>query len=181
MAEIKSAVELAMEKTRGLVMDGKEKASQARKELAVAVRAIFRRYREGLIDEDGVGGELGKLGGDDTQVREVGLDIVMNEFDHAEDPSATLPILRFACFAVEERRQGELQDIEKGYVRDLENISAAVRAQVIDELGRIGILGSAVEVNIKAWPQWLEASNEARRSLREQIVSWKKKFLEQRS
>lgn len=181
MAEIKSAVELAMEKTRGLVMDGKEKASQAKKELAVAVRAIFRRYREGLIDEEGVGKELGKLGGGDTQVREVGLDIVMNEFDHAEDPFATLPILRFACFAVEEHRQGELQDIEKGYARELENISAAVRAQVIDELGRIGIFGSAVEVNIKAWPQWREASNEARCSLREQIVSWKEKFLDQRS
>jgi len=51
MAEIKSAIQLAMERTQGLVMDEKEKRSMAMKELAANVLSIFRRYRESLADD----------------------------------------------------------------------------------------------------------------------------------
>jgi hypothetical protein len=52
MAEIKSAIELAMEKTKGLVMDDREKRSLALRELAAGMMTIYRRYREGLTGDD---------------------------------------------------------------------------------------------------------------------------------
>ena len=50
MAEIKSAIELAMEKTKNLVIDSKEREEMAVKEIEDKVKAVIRRFMEEMID-----------------------------------------------------------------------------------------------------------------------------------
>jgi hypothetical protein len=41
------------------------------------------------------------------------------------------------------------------------------------DLAAAGIEGDSVEPNVEAWPKWLEASLEMRRSFKRQIDEWK--------
>jgi hypothetical protein len=58
MAVIKSAIELAMERTRNLVLGEEEKRTLAEKEIEVKTRAVVRRYLQGMTEIDGVTKEL---------------------------------------------------------------------------------------------------------------------------
>lgn len=176
MAEIKSAIELAMEKTRGLVMDDREKSSLALKELAGGVRTIFRRYREGLIDDDGAKAELQALDCDDALKRKIVLDLLTDEFELTEDLPATAQLFSFVDFVTDERSFKELKLIEKAYLEELEKMKDSIRSRIAAELALSGISGDSVEANVEAWPKWKEASKDVRHVFRQQIEKWKEKL-----
>lgn len=176
MAEIKSAIELAMEKTRGLVMDDKEKSSLARKELAGIVKTIFRRHRECLIDEDGAKAELQALDCDDDFKRKIVLDLLTDEFELSEDLPATAQLFSFVGFAIDEGPHRELKLIEKAYREELEKMKAGIRSRIAAELASKGISGDSIEPNVEGWPKWQQAAGDVRRVFRQQIEKWKEKL-----
>ncbi len=94
MAEIKSAIELAMEKTKDLVMDDREKRSLALKELAAGMMTIYRRYREGLSGDDETKAQLDALECDSIQKRKMALDILTDEFEAGDDVAGMAPCSR---------------------------------------------------------------------------------------
>ena len=51
MSEIKSAIELAMERTRNLVMDDEEKRQASVRDREQKMTALLRRFMENMIDE----------------------------------------------------------------------------------------------------------------------------------
>jgi hypothetical protein len=81
MSGIKSAIELAMERTKNLVMSEEEKKSFAAKELENKIRAVVRRYLEGIIEEDGVNKEIGAIEGDEKSMKSLLVDLLVEEFD----------------------------------------------------------------------------------------------------
>ena len=52
MGEIKSAIELAMERTKNLVTDEEERRSLARQDIENKARVVLRRYLAGMAEED---------------------------------------------------------------------------------------------------------------------------------
>ncbi len=85
MGEIKSAIELAMERTRGLVLDEKEKEALALKELENGLKALVLRLREEIIDIDEFRGEYGAFKGEKLQKSRALFDIVIDELDVTDD------------------------------------------------------------------------------------------------
>jgi hypothetical protein len=61
MAVIKSAIELAMERTKNLVLGDEEKKALAAKETEGRLKAAFLRYVEGITDKDDVEKELERI------------------------------------------------------------------------------------------------------------------------
>lgn len=61
MAEIKSTLELAMERTRNLTMSEEDKRKQAAKEFKEAVNGLVLRFLNGQIDPDRFQAEFGRL------------------------------------------------------------------------------------------------------------------------
>ena len=59
MAKIKSAIELAMERTKNLVMDEKEKEEFARRGLEDKLRAVMRRFLEGMTGRESFSADSG--------------------------------------------------------------------------------------------------------------------------
>ncbi len=176
MAEIKSAIELAMEKTRGLVMDDKEKSSLALKELAGSVKAIFRRYREGLTDDGEAGEQLEALQCDNALKRKMVLDLLDDEFDVSGEIPVAPALFSFTGFVVDEKSYKELKGITKDYLKELEKLKTVVRSRITEELASTGISGNSVEPNVEAWPKWHEATGDVRRAFREQVLEWKGKL-----
>jgi hypothetical protein len=175
MAEIKSAIQLAMERTQGLVMDEKEKQSMAEKELASNVLSLFRRYRENLADDVEAEEQLDALKcGTDTKKRIV-LDLLGDEFESAEDVSSLDKLFSFVRFVIDERSYRELKQIERSFADELEKERSGIKSRILKDLAASGIKGDSVDPNVEAWPKWLEASMEIRRSFKRQIDEWKDK------
>lgn len=173
MAEIKSAIQLAMERTQGLVMDDKEKRSMAMKELASNVLSMFRRYREGLADDVEAEAELDALKcGNDTK-RKIVLDLLSDEFETTGDLSALDRLFSFVRFVIDERSYRELKQIERSFADELEKTGAGIKHRILADLASAGVQGDSVEPNVEAWPKWLEVSSEIRLSFKRQIDEWK--------
>ena len=179
MAEIKSAIELAMEKTRGLVMDDKEKKSLALKESADGFKVIFRRFREGLADDEETRGQLDALECDPALKRKIVLDLLVEEFESTDDPGIG-PLFAFVGFVVDEKSYKELKLIEKACVEELKKIGAGIRSHIAEDLASSGIAGNSVEPNVEAWPRWQEAHADVRRAFRQQIGQWKERLLQEK-
>ncbi len=177
MAEIKSAIELAMEKTKDLVMDDREKRSLALKELAAGMMTIYRRYREGLSGDDETKAQLDALECDSARKRKIALDIFTDEFETGDDVAGMAPLFSFIGFVVDEKARRELLAVEKECLRELERIRGSIRSRITEELAASGIKGDSVEPNIEAWPMWKDASADVRRAFRRQIEKWKEGLL----
>ncbi len=173
MAEIKSAIELAMERTQGLVMDDREKRSMAMKELESSVRTVFRRYREGLADENEAETQLDGLKCDNETRRKMVLDLLSDEFETSRDISSIDRLFSFVRFVIDEKSYREIKQIEKSFADELEKTKAGIKNRIIKDLASSGIEGSSVEPNVETWPKWLEASTEIRRAFKRQIDEWK--------
>ncbi|OPY03855.1 MAG: hypothetical protein A4E61_00996 [Syntrophorhabdus sp. PtaB.Bin184] len=173
MAEIKSAIELAMEKTKDLVMDDREKRSLALKELAAGMLTIYRRYREGLSGDEETKAQLDALECDSAGKRKIALDIFADEFAAGDDIAGMAPLFSFICFMVDEKASRELLAIRKECLGELEKIRSSIRSRITEDLAASGIRGDSVEPNIEAWPIWKEASADVRRTFGRQIEKWK--------
>jgi len=173
MAEIKSAIQLAMEKTKGLVMDDREKQSLALKEFAAGMLTMYRRYREGLADDDETRAQLDALECDNVQKRKIALDILTDEVEAADDVAGMGPLFSFIAFVIDEESCRELKRIEKDCLGELERTRSAIRSRITEDLAVSGIGGDSVEPNVKAWPIWKEASSDILRTLRQEIGKWK--------
>jgi len=173
MAEIKSAIQLAMERTQGLVMDEKERQSMAMKELAANVLSIFRRYRESLADDAEAEAELDALKCDNETKKKIVLDLLGDEFENAGDILSFDRLFAFVRFVVDERSFRELKQIERSFADELEKERSGIKGRIMKDLVQAGIEGDSVEPNVEAWPKWLEVSLEIRRSFKRQIDEWK--------
>jgi hypothetical protein len=173
MAEIKSAIQLAMERTQGLVMDEKEKQSMAMKELASSVLTIFRRYRESLADDVEAEEQLDALKCDKETKKKIVLDLLGDEFEGAEDVSSFDRLFSFVRFVIDERSYRELKQIERSFADELEKERSGIKIRILKDLAAAGVEGDSVEPNVEAGPKWLEASLEIRRSFKRQIDEWK--------
>ena len=58
MGEIKSTLDLVMEKTRHLTLSQEEKDSQKKVEVHKRLKGLVQKYRDNLLKKDGLGKEL---------------------------------------------------------------------------------------------------------------------------
>ena len=93
MAKIKSAIELAMERTKNLVMDEKEKEEFARRGLEDRLRAIMRRFLEGMIGREELLTELGGMKAGKREKRLLLIDLVLEEFSLPGDKERLFDLL----------------------------------------------------------------------------------------
>ncbi len=77
MAEIKSTLELVMEKTRNLSMSEEDKQKQAAREFNEAVNRLVMKYVDGQIDLDEFRAELGRLEGSPSAKASAAAEIAM--------------------------------------------------------------------------------------------------------
>ena len=176
MSGIKSAIELAMERTKNLVMSEEERKSFAIKELENKVRAVVRRYLEGIIESAGLYKELAAAEGDEKSVKSLLVDTLVDEFDVKEENANLLDLLSDIAGGVKKPLGQELQKMRTRYAEQVKDSESAVRKKVIGRLKEMGITGNAVEPNTEEWEEWGESIKEAGESLRKSVFEWKEKL-----
>jgi hypothetical protein len=178
MAEIKSAIELAMERTKSLVLDDDEKQALATKETQTKIRALVRRFREGMIDDDDFGKEFSRIDMENVEKRTLLIDVIAGELDFQRDEERLLGLLTLAGVGLSEEAQGELEILKKRCSGDLEMKELIIRQRVTERLGQGGITGDALVPNLEAWDEWKEGREETVTVFRKRLRAWTERLQE---
>lgn len=144
MAEIKSTLELVMERTRNLSMSDEDKLEQAAKEFKDAVNRLCLKYLDGHIDIESFREKFSKLNGGPSARADAAAEIARRI-----DPTAdNEPLLRLIRGGLE----GDVTGIET-ILDDFHRRAGIEDARAVRQIGiRLldrGILGSAVTPNLE--------------------------------
>jgi len=166
MGEIKSTLDIIMEKTKGLTVTKEEKETFRKKEAEGKVRGLLQRFLDGFIDLERLKNEIGDFGDKhDGIMGEALLRECMGRMAPGADNTKLLDALENALGLDIAPIQKILQD----YNHDLEQ-QRINRQQVIQKkLEESGISGTAVIPNINADQNWIRYLSEMKKGFQEKI------------
>jgi hypothetical protein len=176
LGEIKSAIELAMERTKNLVMDDDEKREFARKNLEDKLRAAVRRFLEGMVTGEDFLHEYNDLPGDRAAREALLLDMVADEFQtSAADNEKLFSLLELIGEDIGGGLAEEARTLKGWFTRELGTQDEEIRKRIIARLLEMGISGSAVQPNISAWEESQDAARQIGGLVRDRLQKWKKR------
>lgn len=160
MAEIKSTLELVMERTRHLKLTEEDKRDQALAEFKGGLGGLLQKVQDGVLSLDRFKADLRALqertlpGGTATVIEELAA-----RLDLEGDNDWALKLLGGAC-EVDTR---ELAAVFHDYRQACENLDQTRTGEIRKDLAaRYGIRGSAVIPNLAADPAWATARQRLR-------------------
>jgi hypothetical protein len=155
VGEIKSTLELAMERTKKFAISEKEKEEIKQKEILQKAISLFHRYREGHLPLNELLKEIEKMDkGTSATVKESLLSQWIDALSLEEDAERTLKgIESLKRPSIDEGKQ-KFHHLFSQYQQEKEKIKEEAKAQFIMALKEKGIHGSAVEPNLEAGERW---------------------------
>ena len=166
MGEIKSTLDIIMEKTKGLTATKEEKEEFRKKEAEGKVRGLLQRFLDGFIDSERLKNELGGL--DNKHYGMIG-EALLRECMGRMEPGADNTKLLDALENALGLDIDPIQKILRDYNQDLEQ-QRMDRQQVIQKkLEESGISGTAVIPNINADQDWIRYLSEMKKGFQEKI------------
>ncbi len=176
MAEIKSSIELAMERTRGLTLSEEEKRSLQDEKAHRAAHALAAQYLRGDVDVEGLmhkaaaleeGARQGLLQG-----LVDGLRLGSEAFTRGADA--------LERWKGRDHRQclHRLRDLSVQFGHALQKRRKKLRATLWEDLARRGVEGSAVEPHVEASAPWKAAVEELGREFEPRLGEIKAALLQ---
>ena len=168
MAEIKSTLDLIMERTKNLTLTGEERAVFHRMELQNRVRGWVGRYREGLIGIGDLGENLKENQEDESLIRELLREEVLQNIDPDENPDGTPDgtnekLLQLLSTVVGIHTAPIIHFLD-AYRKEVERQRIQYAEAARRTLEGKGIRGSAIIPNLvkdEKWASWLATSRTA--------------------
>ncbi len=149
MAEIKSTLDLVMERTRGLSMTDTEKKEMKDKELSGKIQALIERYFNNYMGLKWLETELNNMG-NDPKIREALKIEILERLSPNSDTDKLLEALEGLLGVRADNYRKIITEHNKALEEKKESFSKKLRADLIDQ----NISGSAVLPNIAANPGW---------------------------
>lgn len=166
MGEIRSTMDIIMEKTKGLTMSEEEKEAFRKKETEGKVRGLFQRFLDGFIYAERLKDEIGSLG---EKRYAMAREALIRECMGRMEPGADNTILLDALENAAGLDIAPIRKIILNYNQDLEQ-QKMDRKQVLQKnLKGLGISGSAVIPNIHADQEWIKDLSEMNKGFQEKL------------
>jgi hypothetical protein len=166
MAEIKSTLDIIMEKAKKFSVTEEDKEGFRRRELEGKIKGLVQKTLDGVLDLERFRVELVVL-----QTREKDLvdqilkEEVVGRIETETKSETLLRMLEYIAGLSSHTVRKTLADYEnKG-----EKQKESRRKALLESLEKKGISGSAVLPNLDTDPEWLRAKSEMRRQLQEEI------------
>jgi hypothetical protein len=158
MAEIKSTLELALERTKKMAISEKEKEEIRQKKLLEKAKGLFHRYREGHAPLSELQKEIERM---DERTSAAVKDFLLSQWIDAlslkEEDERLIK-------GIEWLKNGRIEEVPERfrhlcsqYREEIEKTRHEVRTQLEEALKREGIVGTAVEPNLEGDLLWKEA------------------------
>jgi hypothetical protein len=176
MAEIKSAVELAMERTKGLRLSHEEKEKLKEEEIQSKAHSLMKRYLEVDFHLREAERELDRF--DPTQRRHLEK-LFIQYLSEAIDLDRDNDLI---FQGIESFRGGSKSSIQKmkeliqSYQEEKGREYLKAEKDLLTKLERLGISGSAVQPKVEGSPEWEEALPKFKPAFQEGLQSLKKEI-----
>ncbi len=159
MAEIRSTLDIIMEKTKGLSLTEKEKKAFREKDIEAKVKGLVLKFQEGFFDLDRLKHEINLFKEQDRdKLHQALIRECLDQIDPEEDNQAPLAVLNHVLGL----DTAWIQNLIGEFHQNLEN-ERAIRSQALmKQIHSKGIFGSAVLPNLETDPEWKQFKKQAR-------------------
>ncbi len=177
MAEIKSSLELALERTKKMIISEKEKEEIRQKEIVEKAKALFHRYREGHVPLHDLQKEIQKMDQKTSNaVRELLLSQWIEVLSLKDEDERLMKGIEWLKDGLIPEIVERYHQLSSQYREEKEKARNNLRARLEETLRKEGIAGSAVEPNVEASPLWKEAVQKLDRLYGEKLEEIKKQL-----
>ncbi len=167
MAEIKSTLELALERTRHLHMTEEDKRRQADEEFIEAVCRLVSKRLDGQISIDRFKADLNRLGEMDTDRKMPAAAEVARRIDPAADNSPLLDLMQqglgLDISGIEATLKHFAELLHSGEELAVERLRA--------DLLKKGVFGDGVIPNVEADTEWRDKRREMLKAVKEELAA----------
>jgi len=152
MGEIKSTIDLVMEKTKHLIMTKDEK-SLAKSDFAKQkLNGLIQKFKDGLLTRDKFGKSLDLIAGEtDVKILPLLLKELLDQITLFEDNSRCIELLQNFCGISVKELKSALNNFQEDYQSALRDRIKTSKEEIFQ---KHGISGSAVVPNLDQDSQW---------------------------
>jgi hypothetical protein len=154
MGEIKSSVELAMERSRRFSLTEEEREEIKRKEIEEKASRLFHRYREGHLPLHEMEREMEKM---DEPYREkvkgALLKLSIDALTLGEDYERLLSGIEWLKGSSLDAIRRRLHELTSSFSEERKKVEQEVKKAMMEELKRMGFSGSAIELHVGENPE----------------------------
>ena len=169
MGEIKSTLDLVLEKTRNLTMSEEEKQDLAREELDKKIQGLVNRYVNGILNLDKFKEEMEKVdSGEPSAVHEIIKRHLMVLFDFDSDNEAIVSAFKEAL----KLDVAPLETLQREYRSEREKAEETRAKEALETLRAKGISGTAVIPNLNKIPEWNRFLDDLGKKYREKLTDF---------
>ncbi|MEJ2168930.1 MAG: hypothetical protein P8X90_25725 [Desulfobacterales bacterium] len=160
MGEIKSTLDLVMERTKNLSLSDEEKRAQKQKETESRIKGLLQKYQDGLLNKDQLKIDYESLKKDsDLSDDKAMINEIFSRFDYNQDNQLLLEILEECCRVNPATLKAIINDCRRAH----HEAAGQRKAQLKENLAQThAISGSAVVPNLQADEQWRRTEGEMR-------------------
>ncbi|MCX8117655.1 MAG: hypothetical protein N3G78_06985 [Desulfobacterota bacterium] len=179
MAEIKSTLELALERTKKFALSDKEREEIKQKELREKIQSLFHRYGEGRLHLADLEKEIERMEEGVRKAVKEGLFKLWTEglTLQGENEKFIKGIEWVKGQSLGEWRES-LRRLGDQYQNEKDQVALNFRAQSLEALKREGFSGEAIEPNLKANPSYQKALADLEEKYRAHLDEMKRRLQE---
>lgn len=171
MGEIRSTLDIIMEKTKGLSMSEEEKKAFKEQETAGKIRGLIQKYLDGTVAMDKLKVEIAALAEkNQDMVKRLIREESVSRIELQGNNEPLLRVLEEVTGSDAKSLREALKDFEGGVERE----KGLREKGLITTLEKMGISGSAVIPNIEADPEWGQRVSEMRNEFQKKLGSYTK-------
>jgi len=177
MAEIKSTLELALERTKKMAISDKEKEEIRRKKLLEKATGLFHRYQDGHAPLSELQKEIQRMDEKTSAaVKEFLLSRWIDTLSLKDEDERLIKGIEWLKNGRLEATSQGFRQLASQYREEIEKIRQEAITQLIEALKREGIAGSAIEPNVEGDPLWKEAVEKIDHLYEEKLEEIRKQF-----
>ena len=174
MAEIKSTLDIIMEKTKNLTMTDEEKEFYKQKERSGKLKGLIQKTIDGVISMDQMKVKMASLVDKDPDLcHQLIREETTDRLSPGDDNTAVLALLE----VVEGIESTGIKQLLKDYEKKIEMEKGGREKIFMERLKKRGISGSAVIPNINADPEWKNFLKDLKDTFRKEIATLFRNFL----
>ncbi|HDM10566.1 MAG: hypothetical protein JRI39_11325 [Deltaproteobacteria bacterium] len=166
MGEIRSTLDIIMEKAKNLEVTEEEKAELQRKETVNKAKGMLQKYLDGLLGMEDISSEIQNM----SQVaqgwaRDALKNECMERIDFEKDNTQILLLLE-QVLGLDTRG---VRDLIEEFRSDFSREAERIKQQMEEELRNKGIKGTAIVINHKASPDWAPYQERQQNTFKERL------------
>ncbi len=174
MAEIKSTLELALERSKKFSLSEKEKEEIKKKEIQEKMNSLFYRYQEGHLHLHEIEREIDRMGAETRKIVKEGLLLRWIDALSLEDGNERiLKGIEWLKNRPIDEVEGALQRLLHEFQSEREQMVQKVRRQLLEAYRKEGFSGDAIEPNLEASESWRSASGALNQKYQRQLEKFK--------